>query len=811
MRKVSLYGGIALISAATLMFELTLTRLFAVAEWYHFAFLSVSVALLGYASSGTILALLPLHSRERFVPTLGVAFPIGITASYLVLNTVPFDSYQLAWDPRQIAYLLIYYLSLTIPFAFSGLIVAHYLALEPARSNRIYAANLGGSALGGLALFVALPSLGEGTVMATAGIGALGAALMLRSSHPASAVPRRVSSWIALVLTVLCAGLLWGRPQWMRLRLSPYKGLSYALQIPGAHLGYERWNVYSRVDVVESERIHSAPGLSLRYQGKLPPQYGLLVDGSDLSPITRRTSVQDTAFLDYLPSSLPYQLRSQPSALILQPRGGMDVAVALHLGARRVVVVEDNPLIIHVVSETYSAFVGGLYQDPRVRVVAEDPRSTLQRENECYDLIQISLADTYHPLSSGSYSLTENHLYTVEAIIHALRRLAPQGLLVMTRWFQEQPSETLRAAALIVTALEQQGIREPGRHLLAFRTWSTLTLLASPQPFSAADIATLRLYCDRLGYDLVYHPGLRREEANRYNLLPQPADYERFVELLSSTDRRAFYDTQRYDVSPSSDDRPFFSHFFRWRQVPEIIARLGATWQPFGGSGFLLILALLAIAIVVAGILVLLPLVWLRGGMRPPPYGGVFYRGRALTYFAALGLGYLFVEMPLMQQFILYLGQPARSFIVVLSALLLASGIGSILAPRVRLEWALPALVAAILLYPILLTNLFQATLHLALAARITVAILCLLPLGILLGIPFAGGLRRVEELVPGTIPWVWAINGSASVISSILAVVLALSWGYRLVLAIAAACYLIATLDLLFGLRPPGSPSAPP
>ena len=788
-RKGYLYGGILLISAATLMFELTLTRLFAVAEWYHFAFLSVSVALFGYASSGTLLSVIPPRLRAR-LSRFTLLFPLSLIAAYLLINTIPFDSYQLAWAPIQIVYLVAYYLSLILPFGVSGWVIAHWLSHIPQKSSAIYAANLIGSAFGSLALLVTLPLVGgEGTVMAAASLGALGSTF-LSTAGVTGKSRHRLRIWLGSALTIACSLAALAPPAWMQLRLSPYKGLSYALQTPGAHLGYQRWNVYSRVDVVESKQIHSAPGLSLNYRGRLPPQHGLTVDADNLSPISRRSTLADSEYLAYLPSSLPHLLRPQASALIIQPRGGMDIAVALYHGAARVVVVEDNPLVVQAVRDRYDSFVAGLYQDPRVVVLIEDGRSALQRGDEQFDIVQLSLAESFHPLTTGSYSLSENHLYTVESLVSALQRTNPSGLLVVTRWLQDPPSECLRAAALMVTALENLAIRSPARHLIVVRTWSTMTLLASPSPFGEGDLHAIRSACRRLGYDLVHYPGMTRPEANLYNVLPGPLYYHALQELLAAPDRRAFYNAQPYSVSPPTDDRPFFGHYFRWRQLPRIVGQFGKTWQPFGGSGFLLVLALLGVSLLASLLLILLPLLCRRDKPRrgPGPW-------RTVVYFAAIGLGYLFVEIPLMQQFILYLGHPALSFIIVLSALLLSSGVGSALSNRISLRGGLALLVVAIIAYPGILRVVFDHTLSSPLPARMTIAIISLLPLGLLMGIPFAGGVQRIEEIVPGLIPWIWAINGSASVVSSILSAIVALSGGYRLVLALAAACYFAATV----------------
>lgn len=788
-RRALLYSGILTVSAATLAFELTLTRLFAVAEWYHFAFLSISVALLGYASSGTWLSILSSDARSRLQPINRLAFPPSLLGCYLLINTIPFDSYQLTWSPMQAFYLVLYYMGLVIPFVLSGSIIAYHLASAVEQSNAIYAANLAGSAIGSLGLLFTLPAFGgEGSVVVAAILGTCGAALLFAADAPKPG--RSPGMWTALLLSCLGGILLWSDPPWLSARLSPYKSLSYALQTPGASLAYQRWNAHSRVDVVESEHVHSAPGLSLQYRGKLPAQYGMTIDGDNLSAISRRQEPADETFLEYVPGSLAYRLRPHAYALLIQPRGGLDVAVALHHGADRVLVAEDNALVVQVVRERYDRFTGGLYRDERVRVHLEDGRSALQRGQERYDIVQFCLKESFHPLTLGSYSLAEDYLYTVEAMSQALQRLTPSGILLIMRWLQDPPSEAVRAAAILVTAMEKVGIARPAEHLMALRSWSTMALLASPSPFTQEDVATLLATCQRLGYDVVHYPGIDVTHVNRYNILPEPLYYNALQALLDPQRRTAFYRAQSHDVTPVSDDRPFFAHYFRWRQVPRILAQLGKSWQPFGGSGFLLVLALLLLAVVMSALLIGLPLALRRA---PPTRRG--HSIRILLYFAALGFGYLLVEMPLMQQFILYLGQPAISFILVLATLLLSAGWGSIWSPRLRLGLTLPLLVALILPYPGALRALFGATLGWPYGARVLLAVSAVLPLGFLMGIPFAAGLRRVEGRYPGIVPWIWAINGGASVVSSILATVLALLWGYRLVLGCAALCYLLATL----------------
>jgi len=793
------YLGVGLISAATLILQIALTRVFSVAQWYHFAFLSVSVALLGFGASGSILALRSRFTRDGKARDLSVAclcFSVCTLASYLAVNFLPFDSFRIAWQREQLLYLALYYLALVAPFLFGGLAIGIVLQSDRDRIGTAYAVNMVGSALGCLSVIGLLPLLGgSGVVALVAALGAVSALLFLgpKDSRPVgSTVQAKALLAGAVAALVLSMSLLIRPPVWWDVRMSPYKTLSTALRFPDSRVLYRGWNTISRVDVVEGDGIHSAPGLSLAYARALPPQLGLTVDGGNLSPITRQASREDEAFLDYLPAALAYELRPAGRALIIEPGGGLDVLTALHRGASRVTVVEGNPAIADMVRDRYGEYAGHIYQDARVRLIVESGRSFVRRADEEFDVVQLSLTDTYRPITSGAFGLSESYAYTLEAYSGYLDCLGPRGILMVTRWLQDPPSEESRAFALAVEALEWLGVPEPSRCIVAFRSWSTATTICSLTPFTAEELEVLRGFCDRLHFDVVYYPGMRREEANRYNRLAEPTYFDGFSRLLTAGDRELVYREQPFRITPPVDDRPFFYHFFRWSQVPDILKGFGKTWQPFGGSGYLVLIALLVLALVASGSLILLPLA--LGSRR-----GVRFRWRYLLYFALLGIGYLWIEIPLMQRFILFLGQPTYAFGIVLFALLLASGIGSAVSDRLNGAATLLALAVIASLYPLLLPELFAHCLGMALLGRITVAVACIVPVGLLMGVPFPKGIAILTSEAPALIPWVWGVNGCFSVISSIVATMLSVSFGFSTVLWLACAAYALSAIVMLF------------
>ncbi|MEA3340659.1 MAG: hypothetical protein U9R15_11885, partial [Chloroflexota bacterium] len=354
------------------------------------------------------------------------------------------------------------------------------------------------------------------------------------------------------------------------------------------------------------------------------------------------------------------------------------------------------------------------------------------------------------------------------------------------RWLQVPPSEAIRAFALSVEAVERAG-GDPETSIVALRSYQQMLILVRRGPFTGEELEAIRAFAAPRAFDLVYLPGVRPDEVNVYNVMPEPDYYRACVGLLSSKDRDAWYRAYSFDVEPPTDDRPFFGHFFKWGQAPDVLAMTGHTWQPFGGAGYFVLLALLALALLAAGVLILLPLAarGLREMGRGEPVGGT------LVYFALLGLGYLCVEIPLLQRFILFLGHPAYAMATVLFALLLFSGLGSLLSRRVKLRLVLLLLPLLVGGYALGLPVLFEATLAAPLAARLLIAVAALAPPGLLMGMPFPKGLALLKRRSPALIAWAWGVNGAVSVVASILAALLALSWGFSAVLAVGAACYL--------------------
>ncbi|MDR7542874.1 MAG: hypothetical protein QN120_01335 [Armatimonadota bacterium] len=780
-----LYMGVALASAATLVVQVALTRVFALVHWHHFAFVAVGLGLLGYGISGTALAVWP-RLRRAPLETAAAAAVLVAPATGLALvaiATVPFDAYLMLLEPLQALYLAILVAALSLPFLCGGLVVGSLLTGRPAGAGGVYAASFVGAAAGALAAIPLISARGgAGALLVGGTIAACGGALLWWSARPTRASP---------VIAALAAAMLatWASAARFDLPLSAYKTLSQVRRYPDAQVVFSGWNAVSRVDVVRSSAVRSAPGLSTVYAGAPPALPGLLIDGEGLRGLPAEA---EGAFTEYLPTAVAYRLRRGPTLII---GTGVEVLGALRHGAPTVTVIEENPLVADALRRVLEPGSQADVLSRHVRLLIAHPRTFLARNTQRFTIIQVPPLDSFQVVASGAFSLAEHYLYTVEAFTAYLRRLAPGGILVVTRWIQTPPSEEVRVWAAAVAAVEKVG--DPDRRLAALRSLNTMTILVAPDGLRRADVETLRAFAISRHFDLTYAPGGSAAESNRFNTLPADRHREAFLAVLDTGRRDAFLREYPFDVRPVHDDRPFFFHFFRWRQVPGTLAVLGRTWQPFGGGGFLVLLVLLVIVTALGAGLILLPLGRLRTTPHPtqaraPGPEVAWRRWSVFAYFAALGFAYLFVEIPLLQQAILLVGSPTHAAGVVLSGLLLASGAGSVLTARaqVRLPAALAALATAVGGLAWALPALVARALDLTAASRLAAAAVILGPIGVLMGVPFPAAVRLLGQYDARLIPWAWGINGCASVVASVLAALVSLQWGFRTVLALAAIAY---------------------
>lgn len=754
----SVYAGIFAVSAATLLFQVTFVRIFSVSIWYHFAFLVVSISLFGIGASGVALAFLKPGPKEARYRALAPAlFSFSALAAYILTNAIPFSPFRILQDSKQLFYFLLYDLLLMIPFFFSGSAVALILRAYPVRAGRLYAFDLVGAALGTLLVFVALPAGGaRGAIALAATLGFVASALL------APTVGMRRGLAIAAVANLALVAMPSLLPD---VRLDATKPVVNEVQNRGGKHVVSRWNALSRIDVVE--RSNGQPMI--------------FIDAAAATPVTpphdSTTAVRDI-------STIGYQLRPGAAVAVIGSGGGVDVQNALALGAVSVTAIEINPIIIDLVTNRYRDMVGDAFRDPRVHLLRDEGRSCIARSRERYDVIQITLIDTWAASVSGAYSLSENYLYTTEAFAEYLSHLSDDGVLSVTRWYYEMP----RLVALARAGLEELSIDEPSRHALVVREKTRALLLVKRTPFTPAEVDQARAAGGR-GFLIEHDP-------------VEPDLRSPYTAILAAPDPVSLYQDADVALAPVRDDNPFFFQMTRWKSV-----KLDAL-RDFAGVGFLEPLALpfaqiallsaLIISLGLSAVLIVVPLVVKKGRAVPRER-----RGTWLVYFLCLGLAFIIVEVVLMQRFALFLGHPTYSVTAVLFAILLFSGLGAAWSDRrggttaevvKPVLWGLPI---AIVLLAFVVPPLLRELIGLPHAARLAIGVILIAPVAFLMGVPFPLGIRAIAATGGKHVPWAWAANGCASVVGSVCAVLGAMVWNFSTMLLIAGAIY-VGALTLI-------------
>ena len=788
--------AIALLSAAALGYEVLLTRLFSIMLWHHFAYLIISTALLGYGASGTFLALARARLEPRFdavFVALACAFGISVTASFLAVQQIPFNPLELFWDFRQSGYLAGIYVALVVPFFCVATCIGLAFSRFHNSIHHIYSADILGAGAGSLVivltLFVFAPMQALKLLSA---VGLLAAAIAVLELRIRSKVLFGALTAAAVMVAVVPA------VEWMQIQRSPYKELSQALQVTGARIVGERSSPLAQITVVDSPLVpfRHAPGLSLASPLEPAPQLGVFTDGDGLSPLTRfEGSLAPLGYLDYFTTALPYHLRPKPRVLVLGAGAGADVLQALYQRVPRVDAVELNPQLVALIRGEFAQYAGHVYDRPEVRVHLAEARGFVAANRDHYDLIQVALVDGFGAASAGLHALSENYLYTVEAFHDYLARLAPGGVLAVTRWVTLPPRDTLKLFATAVVALEESGIADPRQRLVLIHGWKTATLLVKNGEFSPEEISAVREFCRTRSFDPAHYPGITADEANRYNRLDAPYFYSGAQALLSSG-RDAFVEDYKFHIAPATDDRPYFFRFLKWQSLPEILALKEQGGLPLLEWGYPILIVTLIQAVLASALLILLPLAGLDAGRAVP-------RWRVAAYFAAIGLGFMFLEIAFIQKFLLFLAHPLYAVAVVLCAFLVFAGVGSRLSPRMlaglerlrgrSLAWVGLGIGLLVLGYAFLLPLVFRELVALSDPFKIIISIALIGPLALLLGVPFPVGLSRVAAQTDALIPWAWAVNGCASVVGAVLATLLAVHLGFSVVVILAIVLYLFA------------------
>jgi hypothetical protein len=749
------------VSLSLLVFQIALTRVLSVVVWYHFAFLTISLVMLGIAVPGVWFA--RVKNPVRLLPACLLASGALVPLSVVVIvkaGSLLLDS-SVVWIILAV---------LPAMIAMGAVICLLLIKAEGPSIGRMYGADLLGACLGA---FAVIPLL---HVVPTPALAA-GCALPPLIALAAHTRPWRLS---ALVGLGLLAVVLFGTDL---LQITYSKTYDETIVTPL----HEEWSPIARITIFDESFLALAPhqdgfawGRGEKYtEGETLRQYWLEQDGHAGSPITQFDGdLEPVAHLLYDVTTAGHQIRPPETVAVIGAGGGRDILSALLTGATDIDAVELNSHTIALMSEDFAHVSGDIYHRPGVTAVANEGRSHLTHSTKRYDLIQIALIDSWAASAAGAFALAENSLYTVEAFQLYMRRLTGSGMVSTSRWLSEMPRLLILARA----ALEAEGIARPERHMLLIAAGHVGTLLLSKAELSASDIAQAGRVGDERGFRVLYPS---EEQATAYG-----------AQIIEG--RVQFLADAGFNIEPPTDDSPYFFHVVSPFADPSGLkaALPGLTGLEVNFSSTVVLRHTMVAVSLLALLLFVLPFISRTARGQAGPIGNL---ARGSLFFAAIGTGFMLMENTLVQRSVLYLGHPSYAVSIVIAALLLGMGLGSGLATKLgvqglkRLGWLAPVSLALLVL---VLPSLFAATLGSPRVLRVLICCVVLVPLGALLGVFFPLGMLRFGDADK---PWFWAINGVFGVVASVMSLSLSMAWGFTAVGELSVVAYVLAWL-CLFG-----------
>jgi spermidine synthase len=778
MRHEILLAGVSLCSFAALLLELALTRLFSVILFYHFAFLAISIALLGLGAGGVFAHLgKRMLSRFKFgilVATLSAANAFVIP---LVLEIVLHEPVSLALTRGNFLRLSALYVSSAVPFFFTGLIFSVIFARRSEHISRLYSADLVGGSLACLAVVPLLNWIGgPNTILFSAASAAI-VAVIWAPNPPFRKTTAALSAALALLIALNYSGRL--------MDVVYAKGIRRDKSL----VEFARWNAISRVEV---DRVDDAKAIVIDADANT------FIMNSDLA---RWHGSDWEKNLMAAPPALANVLRPHGDYAIIGPGGGVDVLRAVANGSPSVTGIEINPIIADTIMRgRYADYAFHLYERPDVHMHVTDGRSFIRNSKQQYDVVQMTLVDTWASTAAGAFALSENSLYTIEAFEEYFDHLKPDGMIAITRWEFQQPREALRVVSVAMEALHRRGVQDPSRNFIVVSDGDLdedgipVVVLAKKNAFTGKEEESVKAH-------LASNPTL----AALY--LPSEPQENPFTQLIRGNDPYRFAKQYAYNVAPVDDNAPFFFFTLKLSQVlhPE---SMGIDWKV--NLGVAVLLAVLVISLIAVLAFLLLPLALGDSGQNREPVV-------RLLYFVAIGLGFILVEITFIQRFVLFLGHPTYALTVVVFLLLLSSGAGSMASRKLLHDSAhvwrpLSAIVLGLLLYVFILPRALDGLVGLPFAAKLLVSATLLVPLGFIMGMPFPTGLRALaassrdtdlfntdllnqDSACHAPVEWAWAMNAGASVLGSVSAILIAIQFGLNITLVCGAVAYSLALL----------------
>lgn len=804
--------AIFLLSLSALAFEILLTRIFSIGQWNHLSFMVISIALFGFGAGGTFLSLLGVRkpgwksrlTSPLYVKGVVLLYSVAVLISFSVLNLIPLDYFRLPVEPVQTVYLFIAYLLLAVPFFFTGMVISLAYAHIPESIGRIYLVSMAGSAAGAILPYALIPLLGEGRLMVLIAIFPLWL-ILTGKAQPTEAGPHKrllpvIKTVSSLMITTGVILIVGGNHSPVTSRIldihpSPYKGLSHVLQYPDTAITETRSSLRGRIDHVKSSHLHFAPGLSLKYTDALPEQSAVFRDGDDQRILYHLNSADpnmptriryDQNFAEFTLSYAGYRLLPSPDrVLLIQRGGGIAIPCALSAGAGEITVIEQNPQIAGMISAHYD-----------IPVITQNTRGYLAASQTRFDVIHVENWGSSLP---GSAALNQEYLCTIEAFSAYLNHLKDNGVLIVSRRLHLPASDIIRLWGTAFEGLRGIGLPNPEQHIHLLRNWDTFALIVSIKPLP--DNTSLKRFVRDMNFDWVFGEGIGFEAVNRYNQFDGAVYHQAIMHLAQayqSGKEDTYYRDSLLDVAPQSDSRPFPNRFLKWSRLKDLYRTTGSRFYALFVSGEIVVSLVFLEALLLSALLLIAPLHFLSKR-------GARLSGRKMIFFFAVGVGFMCTELYFIKTFILLFGDPIISFTIVLTGLLVFSGVGGFCSQWIGKRFVghiLGALVALLVLLFWVIDDLTVRILGLPIPYTYLSVLLLLLPPGILVGLPFTLGMRHLLK-TPVERAYAWAVNGCASVLAAIASAQIALNAGVPMIIACAIVAYALALLSFATAGKP--------
>jgi len=670
-------------SFSILSYEIIFTRIFAWAQWYNLSPLIITMALLGFGASGSIVSMIQKKIKKQYPLyffTGLILFPVFLTFGFIISTKLVFNPYEMTFNLKQINQIklvlsMFFYFSLMgISFFLGALIICIALLKHSVSKTNFY--NLLGSGVGALAVVGASFLWHPFNIM-------MGIILIATVPALVMAIQGSVKYLLtALIIIILISGalfMLFSFPGFKK--VSQYKAISQALNLPNAKIVHQAYSPLAVVQVVQAKGLRTTAGLSLISPFQVPVQKGIFLNAGSMSPITPfKRDKNNIQYLRYLTSYLPFHVMDKNKrnhVLIIGSGGGESILKSILSQFKNIDALEVDKRVISLMKNQFKTYSGHIYTRKNVTILNQEARSFIKQTKNKYNLIELSMIDGYNTAASGVYALNESYLYTTESIKDYFNHLNDKGILAISRWLVTPARDNLKIFNMVIKALQEMKIDKVQKHLIAIRSLQTLTLLISKSPITDEMIDKTKDFAKQRLFDLVYYPGINETFANQFIQLKTPVYFNAMQKLLSENSKN-FVDAYDFDIRAATDNRPYFYNFFK-PLVIRYIKIYGPSQIPVTEWGYLILLIILLPVLFLSFIFIVLPIL-ITDQKETKMKKTIF------VYFSLIAVGYFFIEMPMIQKMILFLGHPSYSLSVIIAGVLIFSGIGSLFSTKLFSE-----------------------------------------------------------------------------------------------------------------------------